>query len=228
MNAAILAVHIGGGIIAVVSGIAAFAFRKGDGLHRVAGTIFFLSMLVMASTASYLGFVLSKPGFGVGGILVIYLVTTGWTTARRKDNEVGALEVIGLVVVVLAIAASVLGALEAMLSATPKGARTAVASNVISGVVLALLGWTDLSVIRRGGVAGVKRIARHIWRMCAASFVATGSFFLGQMQVFPPELRNTALLWVLAFLPLAMMVFWLVRVRLTNWWQTDPEPAETR
>ena len=32
---------------------------------------------------------------------------------------------------------------------------------------------------------GAPRIARHLWRLCTALTVATGSFFLGQQQMLP-------------------------------------------
>lgn len=57
---------------------------------------------------------------------------------------------------------------------------------------------------------------RHLWRMCFGLFIATGSFFLGQQQVFPAVLRGSPLLIVLAILPLVFLIFWLFRVRFTN------------
>jgi len=68
----------------------------------------------------------------------------------------------------------------------------------------------------RGGIAGTARVSRHLWRMCFGWFIATGSFFLGQQQVFPAALRKTGLLIVPALLPLILLVFWLIRVRFTN------------
>lgn len=44
MLSEILVIHIGAGLLALVSGAAASVFRKGDGPHRAAGTVFFLAM----------------------------------------------------------------------------------------------------------------------------------------------------------------------------------------
>jgi hypothetical protein len=52
--------------------------------------------------------------------------------------------------------------------------------------------------------------------MCFGLFIATGSFFLGQQQVFPSWIRKTNILIVPAILPLGLLIFWLVRVRLTK------------
>jgi hypothetical protein len=46
-----------------------------------------------------------------------------------------------------------------------------------------------------------------------AFFIATGSFFLGQADELPRALRVMPLLMVPAFLPLAVMVSWLWRLR---------------
>ena len=55
MRLPILIIHICGGLVGLLSGVAALSFRKGSPRHRMAGNIFFISMLTMASTAAYLG-----------------------------------------------------------------------------------------------------------------------------------------------------------------------------
>jgi hypothetical protein len=70
-----------------------------------------------------------------------------------------------------------------------------------SGFVALLAVAGDVRMIVRGGIFGAQRIARHVWRMCTVSFVASGSFFQGQRQVFPPAVRNTPILPILTFLP---------------------------
>ena len=73
---------------------------------------------------------------------------------------------------------------------------------------------SDLKVLLRRGISGAQRIARHVWRMCFGLFVATGSLFLGQMQIFPQWLQDTPVLYVAALAPLPFLLFWVVRVRL--------------
>jgi hypothetical protein len=74
-------------------------------------------------------------------------------------------------------------------------------------------------MLLRGGLSGRQRLVRHFWRMCFGWFIATISFFLGQQQVFPAWLRGSVVLLVLAFLPLLFLVYWFIRVRLTNTYQ---------
>ena len=74
---------------------------------------------------------------------------------------------------------------------------------------------------------GRQRITRHLWRMCYGLFIATGSFFLGQQQVFPAFLRGTIFLTLLALLPLPLLIYWLLRVRFSKGYmnQLSPNPV---
>jgi len=51
--------------------------------------------------------------------------------------------------------------------------------------------------------------------MCVALLIASFSFFLGQQQVFPASVRGSPLLFVPEIAILAVMIFWLVRVRFS-------------
>jgi hypothetical protein len=50
--------------------------------------------------------------------------------------------------------------------------------------------------------------------MCFALFIATGSFFLGQMKFIPEPVRIVPLLLVLALAPLPFLLYWMWRVRV--------------
>jgi len=84
------------------------------------------------------------------------------------------------------------------------------------GSVMLLAAAGDIRMLVRGGVFGAKRIVRHLWRMCFGFFIATGSFFLGQQQVFPAWLRGSSVLFIPALSPLVLLIFWLFRLRFTN------------
>jgi hypothetical protein len=73
-----------------------------------------------------------------------------------------------------------------------------------------------MRMLVRRGVSGTQRLARHLWRMCFALFVAAGSIFLARQQLFPALMRKTGMLLLLSFLPLILMIFWLIRVRFAN------------
>jgi hypothetical protein len=50
--------------------------------------------------------------------------------------------------------------------------------------------------------------------MCFGLFIATGSFFLGQMKFIPEPVRVVPLLLALAFLPILFLIHWMWRVRV--------------
>jgi hypothetical protein len=81
-------------------------------------------------------------------------------------------------------------------------------------MILALIG--DARVMRFGVPRGGPRLARHLWRMCFALFIAAGSFFSVRERVAKilPEPFTTAPMRALPILLLfAAMFYWLWRVR---------------
>jgi hypothetical protein len=74
----------------------------------------------------------------------------------------------------------------------------------------------EARMIWAGGIQGTRRLARHLWRMCFALFIATGSFFLGQAKFIPAPIRILPLLMVLGIAPLFVLLYWMWRVRLRN------------
>jgi uncharacterized membrane protein len=94
----ILLVHIAGGTVGLLSGTAAMFFRKGSPRHAIAGRVFVVAMLIMASVAVYLAIVRHQPSNIGGGILTFYLIGTAWLTARRKDGETSRFDWVVLLV----------------------------------------------------------------------------------------------------------------------------------
>ena len=82
------------------------------------------------------------------------------------------------------------------------------------GVVGLLAGIGDVRSMRSGALRGVRRIARHLWRMSFALFIAALSFFIGQAQVFPKPIRIMPLLALPVLAVLLTMLYWLWRVRV--------------
>jgi hypothetical protein len=82
-----LPVHISAGVVGILSGAAALSFRKGSPRHALAGKIFVIAMMTMASSALYLAFRKHQMVNVLGGTFAFYLVTTAWLTAKRRDGE---------------------------------------------------------------------------------------------------------------------------------------------
>lgn len=85
---------------------------------------------------------------------------------------------------------------------------------VMFGVAGLLASVGDVRMLRTGPLRGAFRLARHLWRMCFALFIAAISFFIGQAQVFPEPIRNRALLALPVLAVLVTMFYWLWRVRV--------------
>jgi hypothetical protein len=207
MRLPILVIHICGGVVGLLSGVAAVAFRKGSQRHRVAGNIFFVSMLTMAATAALLGNVF-------GGAITLYLVTTGWLTGRRREGKTTIFDW-GALLFGLAVSLPIMidGLRIASGSIPPKpGAPVGMILFLGSVVLLAAAG--DVRMLVRGGVFGRQRVARHLWRMLFGLFIATGSF-LAQRRVIA-FLGGPKLFFLLAPVPLILIIFWLIRIRFKN------------
>jgi peptidoglycan/LPS O-acetylase OafA/YrhL len=75
----------------------------------------------------------------------------------------------------------------------------------------------DVRVLRTGARAGRARLARHLWRMTFALFIAAMSFFLGQAKVIPAPIRIGPLLALPPLAALVTMLWWLRRVGGRRW-----------
>jgi hypothetical protein len=222
----ILALHIAGGTVGVLSGGATLCFRKGSRLHRHAGIVFVAAMLTMASCALYLAVVKFQIPNILGGALTLYLVTTAWLTVRRKQQAPGLFDW-GALLYVLAIAASqiVLGT-QAVMSASGKKYGYRPGLYFVFGALALLSATGDIRKLLGPGLSATQRLARHLWRMCFALFVATGSLFIARPHLFPVFMRKSGMLMALGFAPLAFMIFWLVRIRFTKTARKPPVPVK--
>jgi hypothetical protein len=212
----ILLLHIGAGTLGMLSGFVAVFLRKGSRRHGLAGSVFVIAMLILSASGVYLALMKSQPGNVLGGTLTFYLVATAWMTARRRDGEPGLFDWGALLVVMAVGACQLTFGLEAALSQTGLKFGYPPWPYFFMGSVAMLAIVGDIRMLVRRGISGTPRIARHLWRMCFALFIATSSIFLARQHVFPALLRRTGALVFLSFLPLLLMVFWLVRVRFAN------------
>lgn len=207
--------HISMAMVGLVSGAAAMTFHKGSPLHRQAGNAFFISMLTMsAAGASIAAFIVPVAANVMGGLMAFYLTATAWVTVWRKPGETGRLEIaLALLGLATAVAGITFGIQAAnspsgKLDGFPFQGYFVFAGGALLGTAL------DVRMIFRGGFAGASRLTRHLSRMCFALFMATGSFFLGQAKLFPTEVRESGLLSIPAFLPFALLLYWLIRIRV--------------
>lgn len=216
MATTITALHILAGAIALVAGAIALAVTKGGNLHRNSGLIFVTAMLLMsASGAAIAAFVPVRVSV-VAGMLTFYLVLTSLLTVRRIANNNRPIEIaamwLGFVTGVLGImfGAMALQTANGALDRYPAAIYFAFGSVALIGAIL------DARMLRANGIIGKHRIARHLWRMCFAMYLATSAFFLGQAKLFPDILRNGWLLAVPVVVVVLTMLYWLARTLLAR------------
>jgi hypothetical protein len=225
----ILIVHICGGSLGLLSGTAAMIFRKGSPRHVLAGKVFVASMLTMGVFAVYLAITRHQPSNIGGGFLTVYLIGTAWLTARRRDGETSRFDWVALLIPLALGILLWMNGVKVLRSGADSSDGVPVGMNFFMGSICLLAAAGDVRMLVRGGVAGTKRIARHLWRMCFGLFIASGSFFLGPSnrplrllstvgigKYLSPALFSTSLYIIVTMLPLILLIFWLVRVRFTN------------
>lgn len=213
-------IHIIMGTIAVLAGAAALLTAKGSRMHRLVGNAFFVSMVIMALSSIYLAIVLPMAISILVGAFTIYLVATSWMAARRYDETIHLLHY-GALAMTLGVAVGGLWfGMEAQNS--PDGLKDGLPAfpHYFFGGLALLAALGDGVMIARRGIAGKQRIARHLWRMCFAYFIAAGSLFTGPgATAFPDSIRDTGLLSAPEPIILAIMLFWVARVLATKWYE---------
>jgi uncharacterized membrane protein len=205
----LLQVHIVAGALAMMLGAVALLARKGSQVHRRSGQLFVCSMLTMGITASGLGPI-------ANGLMPAYFVVTALTTVRPVTAWTRWVNVSALLVAVVLALGSTAKGFTAF--GTPGRTLNGVPFFMLFfiGTVMALAAAGDVRVMWSGPLRRGPRLARHLWRMCFALFIAAGSFFSIEARVarLLPQLFTTPAMRVL---PIALifiaMFYWLWRVR---------------
>jgi hypothetical protein len=172
-------------------------------------------MLGLGLTAVGIGIYEDRPSQVFAGLTASYLVFTAMTTVKPLPRLGQRFDVALMVLAFAYGAANVYAGVTEWLDPTVTVVgRPRVGPPLIFGTVILLAAIGDLRAIRAGGLRGSRRLARHLWRMCFGLFIATGSFFLGQMKFIPEPVRIVPLLLVLAFAPILFLFYWMWRVRV--------------
>jgi len=227
---AISNLHILLGTVGLLAGAAALFSAKGAKLHRKAGNVFFVSMLVVSAIGSYIAYIKNDIPFSTAlftcllGVFTFYLVATSWITVKRRAGERGLAEIAGLLfILATAIFSLTIGIDAAMSDTASKNGAPPMPVEVFyffAGLAV-FMALGDIWLIVRGGISGSQRIARHLWRMCMALFISVGILFMGNPQVFPMVLQKAVILSipVLAMpllIVLILMFYWLIKLIYTH------------
>ncbi len=144
-----------------------------------------------------------------GSLQHIWLLRRGW----RSDGVAGWAELAGFF---FALACCGIGiALGQIADGNPNGTIDGYPPAIcyvfasLAGLAAAL----DLNVLMRRKIGPAQRIARHLWRMCVAFFLAAASLFLGQQDDVFWFMEGSPLLFIPPFVIMAVMLFWIIRMR---------------
>jgi uncharacterized membrane protein len=217
----LLPIHIAAGGLAIVLGAVALVVKKGGTIHRRSGLLFVYAMLVMGFSASILGFLKSPTDGNVfTGFMTAYFVGTALTTVRPVSPWTRRINAAALTVVAGLALGTIVGGVKAFNSpgVSPGGVpfRTIGVMSFVLASVMILAAAGDVRIMRFGLPRGRPRLARHLWRMCFALFIAAGSFFSIRERVAKilPEPFTTGPMRALPILLLfGAMFYWLWRVR---------------
>ncbi len=210
----LLLVHVCGAVTGLLSGFMAMFLRKGSGWHAAAGTVFFVSMVCMTGGGAIIaGFLRPNSLNVVVSLLTFYLVVTARRAARQREAAVTPFDSGALLFVLFVALLGIASGMQA--AASPGGMKDHVPAPLyfIFGAIALLCGISDMRMRLRGGVAGARRIARHLWRMSLALLITTLSFYPGQAKFFPQWLRDSNVLLIPHVLLFGAMLFHGVSMR---------------
>jgi uncharacterized membrane protein len=206
--------HIFMGAFALLSGAIAFSAQKGASLHKKSGLLFVTTMLIMSSTGAFLAALNGEKLNIVAGCLTFYLVATAYLVVHRfKKRE----RLYNTLLMIFGLIVGVSGMIFAVSTLNDGGAKIdgqPIQVLVVFSAIALLASFSDLRIVLSNSrLKGNEKIIRHIWRMGIAMFMATASFFLGQSQIIPEEVRTISFLVTPVFLVLFLTLYWAVRVR---------------
>ena len=200
-------IHIAGGLVSIIAGTVAVSTSKGSEPHKKAGLFFVVAMLVMAIPAGLISWLNDKSFDVLSSFLTCYMIFTGMLAFRPGLRKMS--------VALACIAAfCIAGYLAAELLTATTGIRNTDAPVGAGYVFAALMGIALLGDIRKlkTPLSRKHQTIRHLWRMNAGFFMATGNLFGVRPYLFPEWMQSSGLLILLALAPVLVILYSLVRI----------------
>ena len=220
-------VHAVAGTLAVGAGVIALVVTKGSRLHRWAGRLFAVAMVVTAGTGAIDAWFIPQAINVIAGLFTIYLVATSYAAVVRSPPRADGFEVAAAIFALGIVIVSIRFGIEAQ--ANPSvgkdgfGAEPYFFFAVVAFV--ALIG--DIVAIWRRGGEGPHRIARHLWRMGFSLHIAAGSLLDGPgTRAFPEVLQGTLWLTGPVHLIAIAVLGWLIYVFAGQRFRNEPTAAD--
>ena len=197
-------------------GAAALLAPKGGRLHRKSGILFVYAMLTMGTSGSILALRNGTNSNLLGGFMSAYFVITALTTVRPVSDWSRRLN-LGALVLAFALASIEIG-LGVKALASPHFSINGVPGAMLFflAAITLMAGAGDVRVMWSGPLRGAPRLRRHLWRMCFALFIATGSFFSIRERVariLPEPFLSGPMRALPIVLVFVAMFYWMWRIR---------------
>ncbi len=204
--------HVSTGTLALFAGAAALVFRKGQRLHVSAGKVFVLTMGLSSLLGAILGLIDAENFYITfhAGVLGTTLIASSWLAARAHGGPLGwATHLVSLVNLANAVSLLTFGILA---TGQDDGSFAGFAASsyffLFGMTAIAALG--DVTLLLRPTLSRPHRIARHLWRMLLAFFIAAGSAFTGPgARIFPEVVQTSGVLALPELLIVLALLFWL-------------------
>lgn len=208
-----LMVHVAAGALAMVFGFVALYSAKGAVAHRKTGNLFVYVILIMGVTGTALALIHDKsPAVNIpAAVLTSYAALTALTTVRPS---LAGSRRLNLATLLVALAVGIANYWMGAQAITNGGKRDGLPAFpfFLFGTIGLLGALGDYRVLTQGVRKGRAKIARHLWRMCFALFVASISLSV-RTRIVPHALRAYRPLMIPVLAVLVTMIYWLWRIR---------------
>lgn len=205
----LLGIHIVFSSLALLAGALALVLRKGGLGHRSSGKVFVGAMLTMGGTSAWLAAVDGVWLDVMSGLLVCYLGVSSWLTMRPRNQRYA----VGIMLMGVGLVAGYLLVAWVTLQSGERRPGVPSQAGLFFATIVGLAVISDCRLLMGRALTVRQRLARHLWRMCFALFMATGSVFFSRAHLFPASVQESGVLVLLGVAPILCMVFWLLWIR---------------
>jgi uncharacterized membrane protein len=204
--------HIIAGTIAVIAGALALTHKKGQQSHRLSGKIFVCTMAIMALSGAYIAILKPMMISLIAGFYTLHLVLTAYLVIKSPEQTCTQFDYFTPLLSCCLTCLSLHFGFEALNhnSGTFDGFSHEPYFFFALLSAVALIG--DIRLLVFQGLKQNHRLARHIWRMCFALYLAVGSFFGQGGNALPENISQSVLIHLPEPFILLVMIFWLVQV----------------
>jgi len=205
--------HVIFGCVALLSGFLALLSQKGKQVHRAAGKIFVVSMILMALAGSFIAYQKPEMITFLAGVFTSYLVISAFVTVRH-ETLLATWKSTLLTFPALCIGvAGIYYGNQAVQNADKLYDGFPAAPYFFFGALALLAAAMDFKIYVQKSISKVHKVARHAWRMSFALLMAAASFFDGPgANTFPAALHGSFLLLLPQCVVAVLLVWWLIRI----------------